>query len=484
MKTSVYLAAGLLLSASTASAQTPPGEGPALGTNRITQAQIESGTLSFTDLRLAGLRMFTTPFNKLDGHGDGLFDTLDPERTDPGHGNRPYLQNNGTFLRINGLDSQTCLECHAFVSNAVVPARLGVGGVAGIANTAMPVPTEIDVDDSDNNGFAFYNGRLINPPFLFGAGGVELVGKEMTAELQALKAQAQANPDTDVPLVAKGVDFGTLRYDSGLNDFDTSGVQGVDADLVIRPFGRKGDNFSVRKFDIGALTFHMGMQPVEVVGAGVDADDDGVVDEVLVGELSALHIFGAANERPRQVGANKVAARRGALLFSGMGCAGCHVPFQDTGTRQLPISFPEIETDPWANAFYSIDLSASPPGFKRQGQGVRVELFSDLKRHDMGPALAESTGGPLDPFFITPRLWGVADTAPYLHDGRALTLTDAIRMHGGEGQFAADNFAALNDGEKIDLLTFLRTLRTPLNPSEDIIQFSQAQQDPGFFQEF
>lgn len=468
MKHLAFLTTGLAL-ASTASAQAiPTGEAPALGFDRITQAEVESGTLSHFELRMAGLRMFATPFNKFDGHGDGVFDVLDPDHTSPEGGNRPYLQNNGTFLRINGLDAQTCQECHGIVANSVVPAVLGIGGVAGIANTAMPVPTEIDVDDEAGNGFAFYNGRLINPPFLFGAGGVELVGKEMTRDLQDLKAFAQANPDTDVSLDTKGVNFGTIRFDSGTNDFDTSNVEGVDEDLVIRPFGRKGEFSSTRQFDIGAMQFHFGMQPVEAVGEGVDADDDGVVDEILVGELSALHIFAMSNERPRQVGGNRPAARRGFQRFQEAGCVMCHVPEQTTGTRFLPLAFPEVQTDPWANVYYEINLSQDPPRFRRAGPGIRVELFSDLKRHDMGPDLAESTGSPIAAQFITPRLWGLADTAPYLHDGRALTISEAILMHGGEAQFARDNFAAFSDQAKEDLQAFLRTLHTPLNPSEDI----------------
>jgi hypothetical protein len=474
MKHLAFLSTGLAL-ASTATAQSvPPGESPALGYDRITQAEVESGTLSHFELRMAGLRMFATPFNKYDGHGDGVFDVLDPDHTTPEHGNRPYLQNNGTFLRINGLDAQTCQECHGIVSNGVVPARLGIGGVAGIANTAMPIPTEIDVDDEAGNGFAFYNGRLINPPFLFGAGGVELVGKEMTRDLQDLKALAEANPDTDVALVTKGVSFGTIRFDSGTNDFDTSAVEGIDEDLVVRPFGRKGEFTSTRQFDIGALMFHFGMQPVEAVGLGVDADDDGVVNEIMPGELSAMHIFATSNERPRQVGAQRPAARRGRIRFEEAGCVMCHVPEQRTGTRFLPLGFPEVLSDPWANVYYQIDLSQDPPKFRRAGAGVEVELFSDLKRHDMGPALAESVGSPLDAQFITPRLWGVADTAPYLHDGRALTLSEAILMHGGEGQFAADNFAAMPDQAREDLLAFLRTLRTPIDPSQDIAEALQA----------
>ena len=53
--------------------------------------------------------------------------------------------------------------------------------------------------------------------------------------------------------------------------FDTSGVKGIDADLVVRPFGRKGEFATTRAFDRAALQFHMGMQPVEVVGADTDA---------------------------------------------------------------------------------------------------------------------------------------------------------------------------------------------------------------------
>ena len=75
----------------------------------------------------------------------------------------------------------------------------------------------------------------------------------------------------------------------------------------------------------------------------------------------------------------------------------------------------------------------------------------------------------LDTWFTTARLWGVADTAPYLHDGRALTLTDAILFHGGEAQLARDAFDNLADADKEKMLIFLRTLRTPKSAAEDII---------------
>jgi cytochrome c peroxidase len=133
----------------------------------------------------------------------------------------------------------------------------------------------------------------------------------------------------------------------------------------------------------------------------------------------------------------------------------------------LNIAFPEVETDPNANVFLQIDLSRGP-SFPQNGQGgVSVELHSDLKRHHMG-SLSETTGSAADPFFITPRLWGISDTAPYLHDGRALTLREAIVAHDGEGAFASANFSALSSGDQDALLTYLDSLRTPANPAPGI----------------
>ena len=119
----------------------------------------------------------------------------------------------------------------------------------------------------------------------------------MTEDLLALRDRAVAFPGTPIELVSKGVRFGTLVADS-FGNLDTGGVEGVDADLVFRPFGRKGAFATTRDFSVGAMGFHFGMQPVEVVGESVDGDNDGVVNEVLVGELSALHVFMSTIDRP------------------------------------------------------------------------------------------------------------------------------------------------------------------------------------------
>lgn len=439
-----------------------PGGNPVLTPPRITQAMIQSGSLPLRQIRNHGLRMFASPFNRLDGHGDG---PTDPQNTTL-PGGRPALQDEqGAFLRVNGLDAQTCMECHSIVSAAEVPFRFGIGGVGGGNNNAMALPTAIDVDDSQNNGFAAFNGRFINPPFLFGSGGVELVAKEMTVELQMLKSRAKAQPGTAIQLVTKGVDFGTITWTP--SGFDTSQVEGVDHDLVVRPFGRKGEFLSVRAFDIEAMQFHFGMQPVEVVGTA-DADGDGVALEVFVGELSALSIFATTLERPVRTTSQR--ARRGRQVFAAIGCAECHTPNINTNSRLLTYSFPEVPEDPTANVYYAVDLVTAAAGFTPAPAtgGIRVPMFSDLKRHDMGPDLAETTGNPLDREFITARLWGVADTAPYLHDGRALTLREAILMHGGEALAARNAFAALPLHRQQLVIDFLGSLRTPRNPARGL----------------
>jgi hypothetical protein len=436
-------------------------EHPRLGHAGITQEEIASGNMPLDKIRAAGRKVFATPFNKADGYGDG---PMNPQDT-TSFGGRPTLQNNGTFLRINGLDGQTCLECHFMLSNAVVPARFGVGGFAGSVSNAMFMPTDVDVDDESENGFAAFNGRFINPPFLFGSGGVELVGKEMTAELQALRAEARQNPGGWVTLKTKGVDFGRIRYVDGA--FDTSEVVGVDSDLVVRPFGRKGEFPTTRSFDVDAMQFHFGMQPVEAVGADVDADGDGVVNEVTVGELSALAIFNTTLPRPRQQRLQG-AAQRGAELFHQIGCADCHIPALSTNSPILTYSFPEVATEPFEHVFFAVDLREKPPGFRPSSTGgIVVPLFADLKRHDMGPALAESFGGDLDSHFTTARLWGVADTGPWLHDGRALSLPEAILLHGGEAQAARDSFETMTTNEQESVIAFLQSLRTPKHLQKD-----------------
>lgn len=113
--------------------------------------------------------------------------------------------------------------------------------------------------------------------------------------------------------------------------------------------------------------------------------------------------------------------------------------------------------------------------------GPAKGIYSDLLLHRMGqtlvgggtygdlppnlPDFAED-GAPQASEWRTAPLWGVADSAPYLHDGRAKTLYEAIELHGGQGKSSADKFKQLKPAEKEELTAFLRTLRAPKSPDE------------------
>lgn len=106
-------------------------------------------------------------------------------------------------------------------------------------------------------------------------------------------------------------------------------------------------------------------------------------------------------------------------------------------------------------------------------------LYSDLLLHDMGQPL-EGGGSYNDPLPVpdpnkppsdpnapkpsewrTPPLWGVASSAPYLHDGRAATLEQAIEQHGGQGKRSAAKFVTMSKKEQNQVIAFLRTLSAP-----------------------
>jgi CxxC motif-containing protein (DUF1111 family) len=99
--------------------------------------------------------------------------------------------------------------------------------------------------------------------------------------------------------------------------------------------------------------------------------------------------------------------------------------------------------------------------FTRDAQNhAVVALFGDLRRHDMGTGLAEEVDevGTGRSVFMTENLWGCGSTAPYLHDGRAVTLSEAILEHGGEALTARNNFAANSTTASKHLVTFLNNL--------------------------
>lgn len=436
----------------------------------VDQGQL-TGTLPHAELlRLiaAGRELFDTRFTTADGQGR-------PTATQaqiPTHFKHPREV---AFQRASGPDSNRCSSCHN------VPSSGGAGDF--VANAFTSGGTEsADFDTVDPQ---FSNERGTN--HMFGSGLQELLAREMTVDLQGKRnsaleqARAIGKPVT-VKLETKGISFGSLTAAPD-GTLDTSSVEGIDPDLVVRSFSQKGTFPSLRSFTVTALNAHHGMQAAERFGPAMtgeaDFDGDGVQQEISAGQVSALVAFQAALPPPVPTPFGNpdwdARANKGEKLFTDINCTSCHRPY-------LPLKSLKFEDPgPYDTAgTLSIRDVASPAVYDlstldwintltrdKDGNWL-VPIFGDLKRHVIADArynhfaneLMDQAFVPRDSF-MTSELWGVADIAPYGHRGDITELSQAILDHGGEGRKARDAFAALPKPQQDDLIAYLMTLRMP-----------------------
>jgi CxxC motif-containing protein (DUF1111 family) len=87
-----------------------------------------------------------------------------------------------------------------------------------------------------------------------------------------------------------------------------------------------------------------------------------------------------------------------------------------------------------------------------------VALFSDLLLHDVGTGdgIAQADAAPNE--IRTAPLWGLRVSGPFLHDGSAQSVEDAILRHAGEASTVISNFRSLPAGEHDALMAFLGSL--------------------------
>ncbi|MEM7135680.1 MAG: di-heme oxidoredictase family protein [Myxococcota bacterium] len=237
-------------------------------------------------------------------------------------------------------------------------------------------------------------------PVVFGLGLIEQIPR------QAI--EAMADPDDD-------------------NGDGIAGRVHVLSDGRLGRFGWKANVPSIREFVRDALSNELGMtvpdEPGLSFGHATDQDDvpDPEASAALVDALeSYLQLLGPPPRRP----SDEAREARGQALFATVGCASCHVPALSTE------------------------------------EGKPVPLYSDLLLHDVAAegavGIAEGDAGITE--FRTPPLWGLPETAPYMHDGRSSTLEAAIETHAGEADASRDAFQSLSDADRSSLLAFLRSL--------------------------
>ncbi len=477
-----------------------------------------------------GDELLGTQFNALDGAGANVGRGQRFTRVPRADLKGPTDWFSHTPARVTGPNAQGCFECHEqpFEDGSGTaaqnvhrdPFRTGLVGQFVERNTPhVFAPGAIQrLAEEMTDGLTSDQTRLVNETCAFG--GTRSVG-----------------------LSTKGVNFGTLvatrtRSSPCAVTFNTDGVRGIDfqpsvdnpaapPELIVRPFQWKGSVAFLRDFNRGAGHNELGMQAVEIVGDDVDGDFDGVKNEFTIGDMTVLAVYMAAQPRPTSLlevnslgildppltDAQITEINRGRVVFGEVGCASCHIP-------SLTIDNPTF-SEPSQNPAYR-DGVAFPAGQKTADEGVTpgkaikfdltkdqpdnvihnpdgsvrfrlgslrrdrfsgraiVELYGDLKRHFMGPRLAEPvneiagddvTPIPLSPrnrhtpeTFLTENLWGVGSTSPYMHDGRATTLAEAILEHANpsdttsEARFARANYLNRTTTDKRALIAFLNNL--------------------------
>jgi len=425
----------------------------------------ERDTAAMQDLIAHGERLFIGKFTSEDGAGR-------PAATQaivPTKRRRPSPL---TFQRLAGLDANSCASCH----------HDPVAGAAGDFAVNVFVSEGFESADFDTIDPQFSNERGTNA--LQGSGLIELLAREMTAELRSQRrdalhaARSKGEPQT-VDLFTKGVSFGRLTaHPDGSVDLDE--IDGIDADLTLRPFSQKGVFASLRQFTVNALNHHHGIQATERFGTAWtgsdDFDEDGKRDEIREGDISALVAWQATlpppGRKPDLPDIWAAAASQGEALFSEIGCASCHIPalpldslvfedpspYEGAGTLRSKDVTNGISLD-----LATLDWAATLP---RDDQGrVLVPLFGDLKRHRIADAAQDRLGNELlsqrfvpRDVFLTAELWGIGSTAPYGHRGDITTLDEMILAHGGDATGARKAYEALTGAERETIIAFLRSL--------------------------
>ena len=454
---------------------------------------------------------FTIPLEKLLAHGKLLFSA---NWTEQEGGGRPLTKGTGrplsdpskpltgsrAFNRISAPDANSCAGCHNlphgitggsgdFVTNVFL---LGQRFDFVTFDPSDKLPTRGTVDESGQPASLQTAADLRASTGMFGAGYLEMLARQMTAELQRIRDSIRLGETRE--LVAKGVHFGKLTLTkAGL--WDTSQVEGLGRlsllskgsndppTLVIRPWHQASNVVSLREFSNTAFNHHHGIQSTERFGLNTDPDGDGFKDEISRADITAVAVWQATLQVPGRVIPRQPeiedAVLMGERTFERIGCAACHIsrlpldkqgwiysepnPFNVSGNLRTGETH-ELKVDLSSNLLPGPRLRPDSSGT------VWVEAYTDFKLHNIcEPGEAEAIDMNQSPWskkfkegncrFLTKRLWGAANEPPFFHHGLFTTLRQAVLAHSGEALTSRRAFQQLSTYEQNSVIEFLKTLQ-------------------------
>jgi CxxC motif-containing protein (DUF1111 family) len=235
-----------------------------------------------------------------------------------------------------------------------------------------------------------------------------------------------------------------------VNDANSDGISGrpnyvwdpLKNSRQLGRFGLKANTASIITQVAAAYNNDMGVTssifPLETIHG--QSQMDNLIDDYEIPDsvLYSVAFYIKTLKVPARRNTDDEVVKKGKSIFINSGCAACHKPIMYT---KVDMAFPTASNQ-------------------------RIQPFSDLLLHDMGPGLAddrpdfEASGRE----WRTTPLWGLGMNeivnypAYYLHDGRARTITEAILWHGGEATNSVNQFTQLSKSDRIALLKFLKSL--------------------------
>jgi cytochrome c peroxidase len=457
---------------------------------------------------------FAVPLKKLLEHGRLLFDA---NWTEQEGGGRPLTKGNGkalsdpahplvgerSFNRLSAPDANSCTGCHN--------RPYGISGGAGdfAANVFVlgqrfdfldfdrsdELPTKGSMDE-DKKPVTLQNAANMRvSPGMFGAGYLEMLARQMTAELQEIR-DSLALGETKA-LIAKGVSFGRLTRNKD-GSWNTTAVEGLPRasviaptpldrpNLILRPWHQASNVVSLREFANTAFNQHHGIQSTERFGVDTDPDGDGFVNELTRADVTAISLFQAAMAVPGRVIPNDPAIEEAVLngerVFDRIGCSSCHTPALPLTRKGWIYSEPNPYNPPSnlrPGTAKTVEMDLTSPDLPvprltfdlKQQDTVWVPAYTDMRLHDISDP--SESPEPLDmnqtPWtkkfqqgnrqFLTKRLWGCANEPPFFHQGLFTTLRQAVLAHSGEAKQSRSLFQESKKYDQDSLIEFLKTLQ-------------------------
>jgi CxxC motif-containing protein (DUF1111 family) len=264
-----------------------------------------------------------------------------------------------------------------------------------------------------------------NPPALFGAGRIDAIPDEAIEAAARRKSSGSASVKGRVSRLKDGRigRFGWKAQTASVQDFVLSAAAGV---IGLEVPGRQqaadprlpglaAAGFDMNQEECNLLIDYVRNLPVPVVTKPADNKD---VAQIKAGETT----------------------------FKSIGCANCHLP------KLGPV-----------DGIYS-DLLLHDMGPQLAGSDAYTVFAGDsprVERAEAGPRTRSTTDATSAREWRTPPLWGLRDSAPYLHDGRAPGIAQAIALHAGQGASSARRFTELPPRRKEQVEAFLMSLTSP-----------------------